>query len=326
MVDFISKKNGGDGCVREFIEFILEKKVNTFSIIDEIKKEFNYQINTIHIEEIETISKIISQCKGNIYFCGVGKSGNIANHCSDLLKSISINCFYLNILNTLHGDIGTMNETDIVIIFSKSGNTKELIDILPYFQKRKSKMIGICCEKKSKFKELCDITIEMPFNSEISGEINNIPTNSYMSHLLFSNILVSLLKKNISADNYKENHPAGSIGINLKKIKDNIIFDYPKIILETSISLFEILLEMTNKKIGCCFFVDKNDILLGILTDGDIRRLLIKNKNLQTISRENINIKYNYETDIEKYYCNISTSNKYIPILRVDKLIGILDR
>lgn len=327
VVTFISSKNGGEGCFREFIEFILDLEWNkpTPLVIDEIKQEFNYQINNIDIKEIEIISNSINQCKGNIYFCGIGKSGNIANHCSDLLKSISINCFYLNIMNALHGDIGTLNDEDIIIMFSKSGNTKELIDILPYFQKRKSKVIGICCDKNSKFKELCDITIETPFKNEISGEINKIPTNSYMSHLLFCNILVSLLKKNISADIYKENHPAGSIGKNLTKVKDNMIYDYPKIILETSVSLFEILLKMTNKKIGCCFFVDKNDILLGILTDGDIRRLLIKTTNLQTITLEHINTKYVYETDIEKYYCDIIKSHLYIPILSVDKkLISVL--
>ena len=326
-VDFVSSKNGGEGCVREFIEFLLDlelkENTNKLSILDEIKKEFNYQINNIVITEIETISNIISQCKGNIYFCGVGKSGNIANHCCDLLKSISINCFYLNVVNILHGDIGTLNREDIIIMFSKSGNTKELVDILPYFQKRQSKVIGICCDKKSKFKELCDITIETPFNSEISGEINKIPTNSCMSHLLFSNILVSLLKTKISADNYKDNHPAGSIGHNLTKIKDVMVYDYPKIMLDISVGLFEILLEMTNKKIGCCFFVDKNDILLGILTDGDIRRLLIKNTNIQIITREHINTIYLYETDIEKYLNELSNKFIYIPILVENKIMGI---
>ena len=144
-----------------------------------------------------------------------------------------------------------------------------------------------------------------------------------MSHLLFSNILVSLLKTKISADNYKDNHPAGSIGHNLTKIKDVMVYDYPKIMLDISVGLFEILLEMTNKKIGCCFFVDKNDILLGILTDGDIRRLLIKNTNIQIITREHINTIYVYETDIEKYLNQLSNKFIYIPILVENKIIGI---
>ena len=108
-------------------------------------------------------------------------------------------------------------------MFSNSGNTTEIINIIPIFKNIGLKTVGICCNEISKFKELCDIIIITPFNNEISGVINKIPTNSCMSHLIFCNILVSLLKNNISLDKYKENHLSGNIGKNLLKVKDIFI-------------------------------------------------------------------------------------------------------
>jgi arabinose-5-phosphate isomerase len=320
IVNYVCNKNGGNGCVREFVDLIINN-LQSITIVDEIKKEFNYQIDNFNLEEINNLCEIIKLIKGNIYFCGVGKSGNIAKHCCDLLKCISYSSFYLDILNSTHGDIGTLTNKDIILMFSNSGNTNEIINIIPLFKNIGIKTVGICCNKKSKFKELCDITIITPFKNEISGEIDKIPTNSYMSHLIFSNILVSLLKKNITLDKYKENHLAGNIGKNLSKVKDVLIKEYPKIIMNGNMELNKILLEMTEYKIGCCFFVDDEDNLLGILTDGDIRRLLINN-NFEYININNINRNYYYVDDLEKYIFEINNYN-YVPIIDKNKIIGI---
>ena len=321
---FISTKNGGDGCIREFCEYIIEIKSrkNNF-ILQEIKKEINYQLNTYDLNMFSQIILYIRECIGHVYFTGIGKSGNIAKHCCDLLKSISISAFYIECQNILHGDIGTINSKDIILLFSKSGNTRELIEIIPFLKTRNIKIIGICCDLNSKFKEMCDYVFETPFINEISGKIDKIPTNSCISHLLFSNILVSILKEDINIDKYKKNHPSGSIGINLKKIKDILIFDFPKIILKTNCEFNNVLLMMTKYKIGCCFFVDTNNKLLGILTDGDIRRLLINKKYNTTITLNEINNNYYYETNINKFVSECKNIS-YIPILHNQTLIGII--
>lgn len=295
------------------------------SIIDEIKTEFNYQINNFNLNDINELAEIIKKIKGNIFFCGVGKSGNIGKHCCDLLKCISFSSFYFDILNSVHGDIGTLTNKDIILMFSNSGNTKELIDIIPLFKNIGITTVGICCNEKSKFTELCDLTIVTPFKNEISGEINKIPTNSYMSHLIFSNILVSILKKNISVDRYKENHLSGNIGKNLLKVKDVLIEEYPKIILKNNeeIDISKILLLMTNYKIGCCFFVNNENNLLGIMTDGDIRRLLNFQKNISKIDISVINKNLYYETNLNKYINECKKIN-YIPILDNKIIIGII--
>lgn len=322
VVNYICDKNGGDGCVREFVDVIMN---NNKTIVDEIKSEIHYQLNNVNLNKIHEIKNIITKTNGNIYFTGIGKSGNMAKHCADLLKSLSIKSFYFDITNGLHGDIGTLDDNDIIIMFSKSGNTKEIVEIIPYLKHRNVKTIGVCCDTDSLFKQLCDVIIEMPFQNEIMGTINKIPTNSCMSHLLFSNILISLIKKNITLDMYKNNHPAGAIGNNLKKVKDIMKLDFPKLLLVDNINIYDILLIMTNKKIGCCFFVDEKDKLLGILTDGDIRRLLLNDHNTLLINITNINTDYYYVNNIDEYVCNIR-HNIIIPILDNKIIIGVISQ
>lgn len=328
IVNYICENKGGDGCVREFVDKIINNQNPiTITITDEIKKEFNYQIENFNLEKINNLCEIIKNIEGNIYFCGVGKSGNIAKHCCDLLKCISFPSFYLDILNSTHGDIGTLTNKDIILMFSNSGNTTEINNIIPILKNIGIKTVGICCKEQSKFKELCDFNIILPFKNEITGTIDKIPTNSCMSQLTFCNILVSLLKNNISLDKYKENHLSGNIGKKLFKVKDIFIKEYPKIIMNDineNIEINKVLLEMTKYKIGCCFFTDTEDNLLGILTDGDIRRLLLI-MDYKYININNINKNYYYIEDLEKYvfeinynYCN------YIPIIEKTKIIGII--
>ena len=109
----------------------------------------------------------------------------------------------------------------------------------------------------------------------------------------------------------------------MTKIKDIISYDYPTISLEDSINVYDILLKMTEKHIGCCFIVDTNNMLVGILTDGDIRRLLIGRNILIPITKQEINVNFYYETNIEKYIYEIPKSYGYIPVLKDNQIIGI---
>lgn len=319
IVDYVCNKSGGNGCVREFIDKIINDGEQY--IIQEIKKEFNYQIDNIDIDKIHKLIDVMNQ-KNTIYFTGIGKSETVAFHCSSLLKSVNINAHFINAVNALHGDIGTMNSNDMIFLFSKSGNTIELINLIPFIQKKGSYIVGVCCDGNNKFSEYCNLVIQLPFNKEISGSIDKIPTNSFMSQVLFCNILVSIIKKNITIEQYKDNHPSGNIGDNLKKIKDCLLSKYPKILFTDEVQLVDVLFEMTKHKCGCCFFVNDIDELIGILTDGDIRRLISKNGNKQMITTNDINKNYYYEENLNKFVCECKKYN-YFPILEHNKLIGV---
>lgn len=296
------------------------------NLIECIKTEFNSQIeNFLNINLYDLLDLIInSNC---IYFTGIGKSQNMAYHLCDLLKSIGLPCFKLDPINSLHGDIGTIKKNDLILFFSNSGNTKELIPLIEILNNRECITYGICSNKNGKFTELCKKTLIIPFNKELEyNNINNIPTNSCMSQLLFTNIItISIIKKmNISNESYKLNHPSGNIGNLLKTVRECLITDFPKIILEDEVKLIDVLLKMTKYKTGLCIFVDSNDKILGIILDGDIRRLLINN-NIDTLNINNINTNYIYETNLNKYTLTLDKHYKYIPILDENKIVlGII--
>ena len=332
IVNYICINKGGECCVREFVDKLISLKENKYqNILLNIKQEANYQLNNLDINDIEDLANLIIEkinLKKSIYCTGVGKSENIAIHCSNLLKSIGLKAFYLNCLNSIHGDIGTIDENDIIIIFSKSGNTTELINIIPSLKLHNCYLITISCNKDGILNKLTDKSIVLPLTNELEGNINTIPTNSYMSTLFYINILTMILidKIKLNYESYKLNHPGGNIGSTLLTINDLLIKDFPKIILDEPIKLKNILLEMTKYAIGCCFFININNEIIGLLSDGDIRRLLCINSDMIFISENEINKKYYYETDLNKMINNIDKINKYkfIPILENKKIVGII--
>lgn len=182
-------------------------------LILQSKNEIEYQLNNLNEEDILLLTSRI-RSHDIIYITGIGKSESVAIHISNLLKSIGIKCFHLNILNSLHGDIGTIEENDLLILLSKSGNTEELISKIESFRLKKCSIIGITNNEYAELHDLCNDTITLPFCNELNNK--KIPTNSCISFILFFNIIISLLSTNITKDTYLINHSAGSIGESLK--------------------------------------------------------------------------------------------------------------
>lgn len=326
IVDYVCQKKGGEGCVREFVDLLLApNRSRVGEIMVEIQKEIIFQFDQMNEDDIVSAASIIRGCSGNIYFTGIGKSKNAAIECCNLLKSISIQCFVLDAVESMHGDIGTIRSVDVVFLFSKSGNTLELVELIQVLEFRGCTTIGVCCDPDSKFMQSCTHTYQLPFGKEVSGNIDKLPTNSYISQIIFVNILASILKDDIDIAEYKNNHLAGSIGKKLETLRKRMKTYYPYFVInDKDILLHEIALSMTQYKMGCAFFTDINDKFLGILTDGDIRRLLLKNDHIKYITINDINQNYYYETDLNKYASECKKIS-HIPILREDKLIGVCD-
>jgi len=312
-----------------------------YSACVSIQKEYENLIQKFPEQDILKLKKDIITSQNNIYILGVGKSETISLHLTNLLKSIGIKVFNLNVLNALHGDIGTLKENDLVIMFSKSGNTFELLELSKFIKKKKCKIWGICCEVESLFNKICEEVIVLPLIKELEGEtIKTLPTNSCLVQIIFSNILTILIEKEISLtlEGYGDNHPAGSIGDKLKKIKDIIIYNFPIITIKDilqveqdytkkEILLQEVLLQMTLYSIGCCFFINEQKELVGVLSDGDIRRLLLNDMEKKYIYINDINTDFYYETDMNKLVSDITLikRKKFIPILSNDmRMIGII--
>ena len=326
IVNYICTKNGGEGCVREFIDIILNKVFLLNHTINNLKQTYIHILNNIDMNNINILTSNIENTN-NIYCCGVGKSGNVAQHMVDIMKSINISAHILNCMNAIHGDIGCIKENDAVIFFSNSGNTPEILNIINFIKVKKCKIILVCCNKNNIIGNKCDIVIILPKVDELDGMINCIPTNSIICMITFCNIVVNILSNKINNDIYISNHPAGMIGYNMKTIKDVIIQEYPIIILNKSVLLNSVLLEMTKYSIGCCFFTDNDNKLLGLMTDGDIRRMLTRSDK-KNITINDINKKYYFENDINKRIYMIEKINRYkfIPILQDDIIIGIISK
>lgn len=296
------------------------------NIIKEIQNEFNETIKKFDIDKLKKIQSIIKNHKKNIFITGIGKCENVAYHFIDLLKSISYKAFHISIQNSSHGDIGCVHEDDLVIVFSKSGNTKELIDFLEIIKRKKIYSIGISCNPNNKINNLTQENFIIPLNNEIISGISKIPNNSCMMMVVFINIICKMVE-NIKLDEYKENHLGGTIGNDLKNIKQMMIIDYPYIILSENMKILDILLKMTKKKIGYIIFKDNNENIIGVMSDGDIRRFILKNKEINNIKLEDINQNYFKLDDTNillKDIKNLLLKYKFIPVVQNKKCIGLL--
>jgi len=189
----------------------MSNNINLQTLIHQSKYEVNYQLDNFKIETISNIIDIIND-SDIVYITGVGKSESIAKHICDLFKCIGIKCFYLNILNSLHGDIGTVTSKDSILFLSKSGNTIELNDKIQYFKLKKCKIVSITNTKESNLSRQCDLNIHIPHKNELQLFNDNVPTNSCVSFLLFFNIIVSLMANQLSNEDYSINHTNGNIG------------------------------------------------------------------------------------------------------------------
>ena len=295
-------------------------------IINNIKNEINYGLDNLEINELIKCKEFIQSIKGNIFISGIGKCETLAHHFCNLLKSISYKSFFISIQNSSHGDIGCLDQNDICILFSKSGNTEEIINFIKILKIKKVKIITVTCNKNCKIHSESNIQITLPLQSELDHGIINIPNNSCLIMLAFINIISKMLE-NIHIDKYKLNHLGGNIGNDLKYIEDVMNKDFPKLIFKNNLKILDVVLEMTSKKIGFLILNDIKNNIIGIITDGDIRRMITKNKKIDIINKEDINIDFFKLTNkkiIFKDVIGTLLKYKFIPVLENNICIGLL--
>jgi len=272
------------------------------------------------------LKKIKEEKKNNIYFLGVGKSSNIAQQTSDILKSLSYKCFNLDVQKLLHGDIGVVNN-NLIIIYSKSGNTKEIVDIIDLLIERNCYLVGVFCNSNNEISKKCHLNIHLPLTKECDS-FNLIPSMSITLYSIFTNILVENLSFNISLDEYGKNHPAGDIG---KKsnlfVKDIMKQKEDCCYMDKNNTLRECIINMTEKRSQCCVFL-LNNKLYGIVTDYDIRKYLKDKDDINISINDIINITPSY-VKCNTRFNNIKHDNKNlsgIPVLDEEhNFIGLLD-
>ncbi|MBM3207107.1 MAG: KpsF/GutQ family sugar-phosphate isomerase [Chlamydiae bacterium] len=249
------------------------------TLFENAQKHLNYFFEHIDTESVEDVVRQCNSCEGLVVLTGVGKSGIIAEKIAMTLISTGTRALYLPAMNFLHGDIGIISDKDILIMISKSGESEELLNLLPFVKNRNCKTIAIVSNTQSRLSKSCDTSICLPVEKELCS-FNLVPTTSTAVQLIFGDVLAVALMKNreFAMDDYALNHPAGAIGKKIfLKIKD-LMLDHQNIpVCSPSDKLLDVLVELSNKKCGALLVADHDRRLVGIFTDGDLRRALQSN-------------------------------------------------
>lgn len=301
------------------------------SLFEAQRKNIEYFFDNINMEKVEKIFQEIFECRGNIIFSGVGKSGIIANKLAATMLSTGTKSIYISATDALHGDIGIISKEDIFIVLSKSGNTKEILSLLPYVRKKGAKIIALVSNFQGKLYTLADISISLPVKNELCP-FNLAPTTSCLVQLIFGDILAVALmrRKNFTLEEYAINHPSGSIGTKIAKIKDRMLRGSAIPFASCKKRIVDILAELSEKRCGAVVIVDENYILQGIFTDGDLRRAIEKSSDCLNQPIDNFMTKkpkYITEEKFVKDGLDLMEKNKIMVLPVVDqnkKVIGLL--
>ena len=266
-----------------------------------VEKEID-ALEKLKISINEEFAKVVFECfncQGKIILTGIGKSGLVCQKIASTLSSTGSPALFLHPAEAIHGDVGVVGKDDVVIAVSNSGETKEIITIIPTLKLLAKSIIGITSNKDSKLAKLVDHLVVLNINEE-ADHLNIAPSCSSTATLCFGDALAFTLSKmrDFKYEDFAIRHPGGLIGKKLTlKIKDLMHTGkaIPKVTPETEFK--EIIYEMSNKRLGCTG-VFNNENLVGIITDGDLRRaierfedriLKVKAKDIMTENPKIIN-------------------------------------
>ena len=289
--------------------FLANKAANLqINELKKIKKTFNKSF-------IEAVDLILS-CKGKVIFAGIGKSGLIARKISATFSSVGIPSFFCDPAQALHGDMGQIEKKDILIIFSYSGNTSELTNMLKYANRYRIKIIGAASKPDSVLLKASDVKLVLPKVKE-ADVTGMVPTSSTTITLLLGDCLATTVmhQKKFSKENFKVFHPGGNIGSSLLLAKDIMVTGTKMPTINYKKNFKEALKIMNQKKLGIVVILKKKYIY-GVVTDGDLRRELKDS---------------NQESKLEKFITKTPfvvnenmTANKALAVMNEKKITSLL--
>jgi len=252
--------------------------MNKHSYINLAKRAANLQIKELKkINKVFNVSFIkavdlILNCRGKVILAGIGKSGLIARKISATFSSVGIPSFFCDPAQALHGDMGQIEKKDILIIFSYSGNTSELTNMLKYANRSRIKIIGVASKPDSLLLKASDVKLLLPKvkESDVTGVV---PTSSTSITLLLGDCLATTVmhKRNFSKEKFKIFHPGGNIGSSLLLAKDIMVTGNKLPLINFKKKINDALNIISQKKLGVVVII-RNKNIAGLVTDGDLRR------------------------------------------------------
>ena len=234
--------------------------------------------STLPLTEIDRTIELILNRSGGLIITGLGKSGLIARKLAATFSSLGTKAFFLHAAEALHGDLGVLESEDLIIAISHSGETDELLRLLSFAKINNNSIIAITGHRNSTLARLADTSISYEIEAE-ACHLNLAPTSSTTIQLMIGDALaVTLAKeKGFKAEDFSRLHPAGSLGKRLVlRVKDVMLTDVPKLVVTST--LHDAVIAMTSKRSGVAVVVNPDQTLAGVLTDGDLRRALLKHR------------------------------------------------
>lgn len=260
------------------------------------KDVFDMEINAINQTKMsigdayEKIVELLIKCDGKIILCGMGKSGHVAKKIAATLSSLGTSSFFLHPAEALHGDLGMISANDVVILISNSGETQEILHMLPSIKFIGAKMVGITSSENSTLSNVCDYVQIIP-KAEEACALNLAPTSSTTAVLAYGDALAVTISKyhGFTKENFALFHPEGTLGKKiLVRVSDIMATGKAIPIVKSGCNISDAIMEMSRKKLGVVTIINEQSCLMGILTDGDLRRAIEKRVDMYSDVIDNI--------------------------------------
>ena len=240
--------------------------------------------------QFDKACQLMLNCKGRVVVTGMGKSGHIGKKIAATLASTGTPAMYVHPAEASHGDIGMITVDDVILAISNSGTTEEITSLLPALKRKGIPLISLPGSKQSALALAADVNLAARGNEE-ACPLGLAPTSSTTVALVLGDALAMALleARGFTRDDFATSHPGGNLGRRLLvKVKDvmHIGSEIPRVVADTAVT--EALLEMSEKGFGLTTVVDKNDNLIGVFTDGDLRRTIDSGNDIQKMLIEDV--------------------------------------
>ena len=303
--------------------------MNKYNYIASAKRTIKIESNSISQiasqldKSFITLCDKVIKCDGKFIIMGVGKSGHIAQKISATLSSTGTPSVFIHPTEAAHGDMGLIDKKDIVLLISNSGETDEIINILPSLKRHCKEIASLTSNNKSSIAKSADIKIQLKSKKE-ACPLNLAPTSSTTNALVFGDALaIALLEaKGFTQKDFASSHPAGKLGKKLITLVEDLMHKgnaVPKVSPNTVLD--KALLEITKKNLGITLIVEKTR-LVGIFTDGDLRRCINKKVDIQNTKIKDVMTKKFKTINSDALAidaANIMEDNKIFTLVVIDK-------
>lgn len=267
----------------------VQEKNRALFTLSETQKAINSLKKTVGVEFVRPI-EILKNREGKIITCGVGKSSFVAMKMAATLTSIGHPAVFIHPTDALHGDVGIIAELDVLICYSFSGESEELIRLVKHVRSAfKIKVISFTGDSKSRLAKLSDSVIKIKIHKE-GSPLSLAPMASISASLVASDMLASAITDQnlLSEHSFVKFHPNGSLGLKLKKVSDFMEKGKQLSLIKDDSTLKKAVVSITNKGRGVVGIVNSKGSIVGVITDGDIRRFIMKHVSLKNIMARDI--------------------------------------